>query len=129
MSLAAIVALEAGWRHGQHANADTVAEVFFGALATAGAIGMVLAMIQVFHPGWADGILVAAPTMVGRAVGNLRQPNQFSTMLVFAACGAGWLGARRRLEGWLSAALVAAFIGIVVLTASRTGMVGMVFIQ
>ncbi len=129
MSLAAIVALEAGWRHGQHANADTVAEVFFGALATAGAIGMVLAMIQVFHPGWADGILVAAPTMVGRAVGNLRQPNHFSTMMVFAACGAGWLGARRRLDGWLSAALVAAFIGIVVLTASRTGMVGMVFLS
>ena len=89
---------------------------------------MVLALIQVFHPGWADGFFVAEPTMPGRAVGNLRQPNHFSTLLVCACAGAAWLGARRRLPDGLATALIALFIWGIVLTASRTGMVGMIFL-
>lgn len=125
LSLAALLALQSGWHSGRSAVRDAVAEVFFGALTVTGALGLVLALIQVFLPGWADGLVVAAPTMVGRAVGNLRQPNHFSTLLVFACAGAGWLGARRRLPAGVAALLVALFIGAIVLTASRTGMVGM----
>lgn len=128
MALGALLTLRAGWRAGQSLGRLAIAEAFFGALTAAGVVGMVLALIQVFHPGWADGMLVAEPTMPGRAVGNLRQPNHFSTLLVFSCAGAGWLGARRRLPGWLASALVAFFIWGIVLTASRTGMVGMVFL-
>jgi hypothetical protein len=66
--------------------------------------------------------------MAGRAVGNLRQPNHFSTLLVWASASAVWLGARKRLPAALAAALMALFIWGIVLTASRTGMVAMVFL-
>lgn len=128
MALGALLTLRAGWRAGQSLDRNTIAETFFGALTAAGIVGMGLAWVQVFHPGWADGVFVAEPTMPGRAVGNLRQPNHFSTLLVFSCAGAAWLGARRRLPGWLSAALVAFFIWGIVLTASRTGMLGMIFL-
>jgi hypothetical protein len=63
--------------------------------------------------------------MAGRAVGNLRQPNHFSTLMVFACVGVAWLGARGRLPLAWAATGLAAFIGVIVLTASRTGMVAM----
>ncbi|MFT3858479.1 MAG: Wzy polymerase domain-containing protein [Aquabacterium sp.] len=128
LSLAGALALWAGWRSGRSPRREAMLDVFFGALALAGVIGMVLALIQVFMPTWADGNILAIPTMPGRAVGNLRQPNHFSTLLVWSCCGAAWLGARERLPAWLASALVALFIWGIVLTASRTGMVGMVFI-
>ncbi|MGC4062450.1 MAG: Wzy polymerase domain-containing protein [Aquabacterium sp.] len=128
MSLAAMVALRAGWRSGQSNQRDAVLDVFFGALTIAGVLGMVLSLIQVFHPAWADGTFIAEPTMPGRAVGNLRQPNHLSTLLVWSCCGVGWLGARRRLPAWLASGLLAMFIWGIVLTASRTGMIGMGFL-
>ena len=129
MSLAGMLVLWSGWRSGLSRERESVLTVFFGALTLSGVLGMVLALIQAFHPAWADGMFIAESTMVGRAVGNLRQPNHFSTLLVWACCGAAWLGASKRLPEWLSAGLIALFIGGVVLTASRTGMVGMVFLS
>ncbi|MBI2733245.1 MAG: pilin glycosylation ligase domain-containing protein [Aquabacterium sp.] len=128
MSLAALLVLWAGWRSACSQDQDAVLEAFFGALTLAGCIGMVLALVQAFHPAWADGLFIAEPTMPGRAVGNLRQPNHFSTLLVFSCCGAAWLGARQRLPAWLASGLVALFIWGIVLTASRTGMIGMAFL-
>jgi O-antigen ligase len=128
MSLAGWLALRAGWRSGQSPHREWVLDVFFGSLVLAGVMGMVLALIQVFIPQLADGNVIAAPTMAGRAVGNLRQPNHFSTLLVWSCCSATWLGARGRLRPWQAALLVALFIMGIVLTASRTGMVGMVFL-
>ncbi|RTL29546.1 MAG: polymerase [Burkholderiales bacterium] len=128
MALAALLVLWAGWRSGCSSERELILEAFFGALTVAGCIGMILALVQSFHPAWADGLFIAEPTVPGRAVGNLRQPNHFSTLLVFSCCGAGWLGARRRLPDWLAAGLIALFIGGIVLTASRTGMIGMLFL-
>ncbi|WP_159098811.1 PglL family O-oligosaccharyltransferase [Aquabacterium olei] len=128
LGLAALFAVWAGWRGGRSTAGELAADVFFGALAAAGAIGIALAAVQVFHPAWADGRLLAAPVVAGRAVGNLRQPNHFSTLLVWGCCAAVWLSQRRRLPEGVCAALVALFIGGVVWTASRTGMVGMVFL-
>jgi O-antigen ligase len=125
LSLGACLALRAGWRVGHGPARELAAEVFFGALALAGVMGMGLAWVQVFRPELADGLLIAVPTMVGRAVGNLRQPNHFSTLLVWSCCGAAWLGTRARLPAWLASALLALFIGGVVWTASRTGMIAM----
>lgn len=124
MSLAGWLALRAGWRSGQSPQREGVLDVFFGALTLAGVLGMALAVVQVFWPQWADGTFIAVPTMPGRAVGNLRQPNHFSTLLVWSCCGAAWLGARGRLRSWHAAALLVLFIWGIVLTASRTGMIG-----
>jgi O-antigen ligase len=128
MSLAAFLALQAGWRAGQGPARELAAEVFFGALALAGVIGMALGWVQVFQPGLADGLFIAEPTMVGRAVGNLRQPNHFSTLLVWSCCGMAWLGSRRRVPTWLASLAITLFIGGVVWTASRTGMIAMAFL-
>lgn len=128
MSLAALLAFHSGWRQGRAVTRDGVAELFFGALAVAGGVGLLLAAVQVFMPSWADGAFIATPNMAGRAVGNLRQPNHFSTLLVFAAAGMAWLGARQRLRPDVAALGVALCIGGIVLTASRTGMVAMVFL-
>lgn len=129
MSLAASLALLSGWRQGRSAGRDMIGTLFFGALAVAGGMGLVLAAIQVFMPSWTDGVLIAASSMAGRAVGNLRQPNHFSTLLVFAAASFGWLGARQRLRPSLAALGVALCIAGIVWTASRTGMVAMVFLS
>jgi O-antigen ligase len=128
MSMAAWLVLRSGWRHGLGVWRDQVSLVFFSALTAAGVVGMVLALIQVFHPAWADGLFIAATTMVGRAVGNLRQPNHFSTLLVFACAGVAWLGGRRRLPVGTAVSLLVLFIFGIVLTASRTGMLGMIFL-
>jgi len=128
MSLAALLVLWAGWRSARSLDQDAVLEAFFGALTAAGCIGMVFALVQSFHPAWADGLFIAEPTMPGRAVGNLRQPNHFSTLLVFSCCGAAWLGARQRMPAWVASGLIALFIWGIVLTASRTGMIGMAFL-
>lgn len=125
MALAAALAAWSGWRAGGSSERDTLAALFFGGLAVAGVAGSLLALVQVFQPDWADGRWIAIPTMAGRAVGNLRQPNHFSTLMVFACVGMAWLGARGRLPVSLACAGLAAFIGVIVLTASRTGMVAM----
>lgn len=129
MALAACLALWSGWRAGGSPERDTLSALFFGGLAVAGATGTLLALLQVFHPSWADGRWIAIPTMAGRAVGNLRQPNHFSTLMVFACVGVAWLGARKRLPVGVASAALAAFIGVVVLTASRTGMLAMLFLS
>lgn len=128
MSLVALLAVSAGWYSGQLANRDALFDLFAAAICLAGTLGMVLGLIQVFHPQWADGLFIAEPTMAGRAVGNLRQPNHFSTLLVWASACAIWLGARKRLPAALATALMVLFIWGIVLTASRTGMVAMVFL-
>ncbi|MES2088712.1 MAG: O-antigen ligase family protein, partial [Pseudomonadota bacterium] len=124
MALSAWLVLTVAWRVGLSAKADEVFDTFCQALACAGLLGMVLALIQVFHPAWADGTWIAEPTMPGRAVGNLRQPNHFSTLLVWSCCAVIWLGARGRWPKLLSVLALVLMIGGVVFTASRTGMIG-----
>jgi len=128
MALAALLTLCMGWRLGCGPERKQGASAFFGALAVAGGVGLLLSVVQVFEPAWADGRFIAIPNMAGRAVGNLRQPNHFSTLMVFACVGMAWLGARGRVNARLAAACMALFIGVVVLTASRTGMLGMAFL-
>ncbi len=130
LALGALLALHGGWRSGvANAQGDgTLATLYFGGLALAGAIGLGLSLLQVFHPVWADGTFIAIPTMPGRAVANLRQPNHLSTLLVFACAAAAWLGAQGREHQRLAVLGILGFIVAIVLTASRTGMVGMLFL-
>lgn len=109
------------------------AEAFFQALLVTGLASTGIALIQVFAPALADGTFIARSGLPGRAVGNLRQPNHLSSLLLWGliawvpvAAGGRLLGARfgRRLALVLAALMVWA----VVLTASRTGMVGVLLL-
>ena len=128
LATAGLLALWGGWRSGLAQQGQRVQTIFFGILLAAGVVGAVLAAIQVFMPGLADGGWIAQPTRPGLAVGNLRQPNHFSTLMVFACVAWAWLGAKRRLPEWLMHGLMAIFIQVIVQTASRTGMAGVVLL-
>jgi O-antigen ligase len=97
-------------------------------LAWTGVVSVALAVIQVFLPHLIDSMFMAQPTVPGRAVGNLRQPNHFSTLLMWCGCGVVWLGRRGRWPQAASALMLALCIGAMVWTASRTGMVGMLLL-
>lgn len=89
----------------------------------AGLLNLAIGMVQVFAPEWPDGDWIAASSIVGRAVGNLRQPNHLSSLLLWAAIAAVALLELRRLPRWPAALAFAGMVFGVVLTASRTGLV------
>jgi O-antigen ligase len=98
------------------------------ALVVAGVSSMLIGIVQVFVPDWADGNWIAASSLAGRAVGNLRQPNHLSSLLLWSAIAALWLAETGSLRRDVMAALVALFVFGMVLSASRTGTVGVVML-
>ena len=104
-------------RHAFHA--------FCIALVVAGVASSLIGLVQVFAPTLPDGDWVAISAIPGRATGNLRQPNHLSSLLLWSIVAAVWLGEARAAFRWAAAALVVVFIYVVVLSASRTGAVGM----
>jgi O-antigen ligase len=118
---------------GAGAGRDTRLFLAFAlALLLAGAANAAVALIQVFAPGATDGSWIATSGIVGRAVGNLRQPNHLSSVLALAAVAlVVVLELRGRLtEGlatsrrspWLALGAMALLVWGIVLTASRTGL-------
>lgn len=115
-------------------NTGTVRR-FHAAVLLAGLASAVIAWVQVFAPGFANGEVIARSGLVGRAVGNLRQPNHLSSLLMWALVA--WVplaqtnrfavlaGHRERL---LALATATFLMWAVVLTASRTGIVGVVLL-
>jgi hypothetical protein len=87
-------------------------------------LNAVLGAVQVFAPQLPDGTWIARSGLAGRAVGNLRQPNHLSSLLLWSAIAVVPLlemGRLRRPLGW---SLFALMCFAVVLTASRTGVLG-----
>ena len=125
MAMSAWVVQDTAWRSAQRLGVAPMLDVVAEALAMTGVIGLALGFLQVFVPGWTDGMVIAQPSSPGRAVGNLRQPNHLSTLLIWSVCGAAWLGRRHLWAQGVAALMVVAGIGGVVWTASRTGMLGM----
>jgi hypothetical protein len=154
--LAAIVLVHAGQLAGGRADAVSLGSSFFQAWVITGLLNVAVALIQVFSPAWPDGDWIAHSSVAGRAVGNLRQPNHLSSLLLWAAIALIGVVELRRLAKahgseseakrwsqtkapfttaatdaggtavrkaapWLCMAL---FIWAIVLTASRTGLVG-----
>lgn len=97
---------------------------FCVALLIAGVAGALIGFVQVHAPAWADGTWIAASAGGDRAVGNLRQPNHLSSLLLWAMIAALWLSESGRLPRRLAPAVLLLLLAGVVLTASRTGMVG-----
>ncbi len=98
------------------------------ALLLAGLMGAAIGFVQVYAPGWADGEWIAASTLAGRAVGNLRQPNHLASLLLWAMIAAVWLSGSGRLPQRAAPVVLLLLLAGVVLTASRTGMVGAVLL-
>ncbi len=92
-------------------------------MAVAGVASSAIGIVQVFAPTWPDGDWVARTYIAGRAVGNMRQPNHLSSLLVWAVIAAVWLGEAGVVRRWASTALTLLFIFVIVLSASRTGTV------
>ena len=97
-------------------------------MVVAGTLSSVVGLIQVFASAWADGDVIARTYIEGRAVGNMRQPNHLSSLLLWAIVAAVWLGEARMLRRWSSALFALLFIFVVVLTASRTGALSMLLL-
>ncbi|MET0520339.1 MAG: Wzy polymerase domain-containing protein [Burkholderiaceae bacterium] len=116
-------------------------EAFCWGLLAAGLLSLIVGLVQVFLPAWADGTFIARSGIPGRAVGNMRQPNHLASLLMWACVAAVYLAdqgrlnrlnGRKGLNGLKASAPVAlplplllfALVFAVVLSASRTGMVG-----
>ena len=89
----------------------------------AGLLSSAIGIVQVFAPTWPEGDWVARTYIPGRAVGNMRQPNHLSSLLVWAVIAAAWLGEAGVIKRWASTVLTLLFIFVIVLSASRTGTV------
>jgi O-Antigen ligase/Virulence factor membrane-bound polymerase, C-terminal/Protein glycosylation ligase len=100
---------------------------FFAAWLVAGIAGVLIGIIQVFMPDAVDGTWIARTSIGGRAVGNLRQPNHLATLLLWSAVAVIPLletGALRRATKTALWTLFAAMFFGVVLSGSRTGLLG-----
>ncbi len=102
---------------------------FMAALAAAGLCSLWIGLMQVFAPSWVDGTWIARAGIPGRAVGNLRQPNHLSTLLLWSAVAAVPLVEAQTLRRHVAAritlcALFALVLFGVVLSGSRTGLLG-----
>ena len=94
-------------------------------LLVAGLASVVVSLLQVFAPDWCDGTFIARSGLVGRAVGNMRQPNHLASLLIWGCVAAAWLSERRLPKLVGAVALPVALFGLLfadVLSASRTGM-------
>ncbi|MDZ7812453.1 MAG: Wzy polymerase domain-containing protein [Ideonella sp.] len=133
---AAAVSAAAGWARRAEDGGQAAFLAFASAVVLAGVVSALIGVLQVFAP-WliklAPVDLVATSGIVGRAVGNLRQPNHLSSWLMWALIALVPLAQQRRFLVWTWPA--AAFVAMgalmvlgVVLTASRTGVLGIVLL-
>ena len=99
---------------------------FCWAWLIAGLLNTALGAVQVFLPDLPDGTFIAHSGIPGRAVGNLRQPNHLSSLLVWSCVvTVALLELGRLRRGW-AACCGAALVFAIVLTASRTGLLSVV---
>ncbi|MFY7866339.1 Wzy polymerase domain-containing protein [Roseateles sp.] len=110
-------------------------EMLCWGLLLAGLLSLLVSVVQVFAPGWADGQVIARSSIPGRAVGNLRQPNHLASLLMWACVAAVFLAESGRFKGaaglggrWVLPALLAGLVLAVVLSASRTGVIGVLIL-
>ena len=101
---------------------------FAWAICVAGAVSAAIGCIQVFAPYLPDGDLIARSSVVGRAVGNLRQPNHLSSLLLWALIALVALHQSEHLGRRAGFALSVLCMLALVLTGSRTGILGVLLL-
>ncbi len=125
---AAALLLAAGAGARASARAEDLFAAFCWAWLAAGVLNLAIALLQVFAPDLIDGNWIAASGFPGRAVGNLRQPNHLSSLLLWSCIAVVGLLELGRLRRRAAGVLLAAFVFAVVLTASRTGLVSVLLL-
>lgn len=132
MLLGALLAVQVG-RAVTPGQRDSVLTLFCIALVGAGLLSVAVSFVQMFFPSLADGTIIARSGLVGRAVGNMRQPNHLASLLMWACVASVWLAQggwfERRLNSITGSTvtlytLLFLFVFSVLLSASRTGMIG-----
>ncbi|MDP1648714.1 MAG: Wzy polymerase domain-containing protein [Rubrivivax sp.] len=128
MLLATAVVAAGGAGAAARGDATDLFAAFCWAWLVAGLFNVGIAVIQVFLPELPEGDWIARSGIAGRAVGNLRQPNHLSSLLLWAAIAAVALVELGRLGRRAGALALAALVFAVVLTASRTGLVSVLLL-
>ena len=126
--LAAGIVAAGGAGTAARADAHDLFAAFCWAWLVAGGFNVAIALVQVFAPALPDGEWIARSGLPGRAVGNLRQPNHLSSLLLWACIATVALVEMRRLGRRAGALALAALVFAVVLTASRTGLVSVILL-
>ncbi len=124
--VAAALAAQIGAACQRDGIALPVFRAFCIGIVIAGLASSAIGVVQVFAPTLPDGDWVARSYLEGRAVGNMRQPNHLSSLLLWAVVAALWLGETGVIRRWGSTLLALLFLFVVVLSASRTGAVSVV---
>jgi O-antigen ligase len=120
--------VHAGAAAARSGEGSTLFALFAGGWLVAGVLNLGVGLVQVFAPDGPDGDWIAVSNIVGRAVGNLRQPNHLSSLLLWSAIAAVALLELRRVPRWLGGAAFVGMVFGVVLTASRTGLVSVLIL-
>jgi len=124
--LAAMVLMYAGVLARQAGYTASLMTALSAGWVTLGLLSVLVGCLQAFAPALTGNDWIAATSFPGRAVGNIRQPNQLATYLLLASVGLIWLNEMGRLRrGWL-AILLAVLVFGVVLSGSRTGQFGLI---
>jgi O-antigen ligase len=97
-------------------------------LVVAGVANSLLGLVQVFAPGLTDGTWIERSAFVGRAAGNMRQPNHLSSLLLWSLAAVAWLAETRALNRAATWIIGMLLMLAVVLSASRTGAIGAVML-
>ncbi len=93
-------------------------------LVIASAFSCVIGIVQVYLSSWPDGNWIAKSGIEGRAVGNMRQPNHLSSLLLWGVIAIVWLGEVKVWQRGVVWACALLFVFGVVLSGSRTGALG-----
>ena len=93
-------------------------------LLVAGLASSLIGVAQVYAPQLCDGDWLAASSITGIAVGNLRQSNHLSSLLLWSVIATLWLSEHRVLSRYSAAGLALLLMFGVVLSGSRTGALG-----
>ncbi|MDQ6679918.1 MAG: Wzy polymerase domain-containing protein [Pseudomonadota bacterium] len=121
----AILAIGVGTSVERAGLSKPIFRAFCVGMVVAGVANSLVGLVQVFAPTLPDGDWVALSAIPGRATGNLRQPNHLSSLLIWSIVAAIWIGESRAMRRSITFAWALVFIYVIVLTASRTGAVGM----
>ena len=136
LALSAIGSLLAAWVMvvggggvgGARSTAVDLFAAFCWGWVVAGLLNVAIGAVQVFWPALPDGNWIAHSGYPGRAVGNLRQPNHLSSLLLWSCIASAALLQLGRISRGIATLFFAAFVFTVVLTASRTGLVSVLLL-
>lgn len=103
-------------------------QALFIPLLIASSLTVIIVVVQIFFSELAGNAFIAASAFPQRASGNLRQPNHVSTLASCALVAVVWLHQRSSLHRVAAVVLATGLVGSMVLTGSRTGLVGIFII-